>query len=392
MPWSETSPMDQRIQFVSDYLRDSFSMTELCARYGVSRKTGYKWIDRYIKHGPEALEERPRRPLVSPNKTPDRIEDLIVQTRLRHPTWGGKKILDYLRPRYPNLTWPHRSTACEILKRRGLAKPTPKRRKVGHPGKPSAVGLEPNDVWCSDFKGEFRTRDRRYCYPLTITDDYSRKLLCCHGLLSTRVDDAIPVFTRIFKEFGLPRRILTDNGVPFATNTLGRLSRLSAWWVKLGIVPVLIQPGCPQQNGRHERMHRTLKAEATKPPAANRRAQQRKFNHFIDEFNSIRPHDALDGQVPDDWYEPSSREFPRILEPFEYPDRIVSRYVSANGGIRWNCRWVNVSTTLAGDYVGFEEIHDGVWDVWFGPMKIGRFHERLGRIEDAFARLKRHNK
>jgi len=321
MPWSETSPMDQRIQFVSDFLRDTFTFTELCDRFGVSRKTGYKWINRYIEHGPEALEQRSSKPIASPNKTPDNIEQLILQTRRRHPSWGGKKILDYLRPRHPQLALPHRSTACDILKRNGLAKAKPKRRKIGHPGKPAAVGTAPNDVWCADFKGHFKTRDQRYCYPLTITDDYSRKLLCCHGLLGTGVDDAITVFTRVFREFGLPERILTDNGVPFAANTLGRLSRLSAWWVKLGITPVLIQPGCPQQNGRHERMHRTLKAEATKPPAANRRTQQRKFNRFREEFNAIRPHDALDGQVPDQWYEYSPRELPNRLLPFEYPDR-----------------------------------------------------------------------
>ena len=392
MPWSETSPMDQKIQFVSDYFRDTFNMTELCQRYGISRKTGYKWIDRYIENGPEALEELSRQPRSSPNKTPDEIEGLIVQTRKRHPTWGGKKLLDFLKPRYPNLNWPHRSTACDIVKRHGLVNTKPKRRKIVHPGKPSAIGLSPNDLWCSDYKGEFKTRDGMYCYPLTITDDYSRHIVCCQGLHSTRVKEAKTVFIRIFKEYGLPKRILTDNGVPFATNTLGRLSRLSAWWVKLGIIPLLIQPGCPQQNGRHERMHRTLKDEATKPPAGNLGAQQRKFNRFVDEFNNVRPHDALDGQTPDQWYEPATRELPDKLLPFEYPDRMVSRYVSANGGIRWRHRWINVSTTLAGDYVGLEEIDTGVWDVWFGPMKIGRFHERLGRIEDAFARLKRHNK
>lgn len=392
MPWSETSPMDQKVQFVSDYLRDAFSMTELCERYGVSRKTGYKWIDRYIEHGPEALEERSRRPTVSPNKTDDAIEALIVQTRQRHPTWGGKKLLDFLKPRYPELHWPHRSTVCEILKRRGLAKRRARRRKVGHPGNPKAIGTHPNGLWCADYKGEFKTRDGVYCYPLTITDDYSRHLMCCQALTSTRVNDATRVFLRVFREYGLPRQILTDNGVPFATNTLGRLSRLSAWWVKLGIEPLLIQPGCPQQNGRHERMHRTLKDEATKPPAGNLRAQQRKFNRFVDEFNHIRPHDALDGQTPEQWYEPSTRELPAKLLPFEYPDRMVSRYVSANGGIRWRHRWVNVSTTLAGDYVGFEEVDDGLWDVWFGPKKIGRFHERLFQIEDAYARLKRHNR
>lgn len=389
MPWSETSPMDEKIQFISDCLRGVFDMTELCDRYGISRKTGYKWLERYIEDGPEALEDRSRRPQESPHKTPDAIEALIIETRRRHPSWGGKKILDYLIPRHPEIVFPHRSTTCEIIKRNGLVKRKPRRRKIGHPGKPQTLSLAPNVLWCADYKGEFKTRDGIYCYPLTITDDYSRMLLACQGLHSTCVDDAMTVFTRVFKEFGLPSRIRTDNGVPFATNTLGRLSRLSAWWVKLGIIPEFIEPGRPQQNARHERMHKTLKDEATRPPAGNLRAQQRKFNRFIEEFDYVRPHDALDGQTPAEWYEPSTREMPTRLYPFEYPDRFETRYVSANGGIRWKHRWVRVSTTLAGDYVGLEEVDNNLWDVWFGPMRIGRFHERLFRIEDAYGRLRR---
>lgn len=391
MPWRTTSPMDQKVHFVSDFLRGVFSFTELCERYGISRKTGYKWVDRYLRHGPEALEERSRRPVASPAKTPGDIEQLILDTRRRHPTWGGKKLLDYLAPRHPGLELPHRSTVCDILKRNGVASPPTRRRKVGHPGKPTTSGAGPNDLWAADYKGEFKTRDGYYCYPLTVTDDYSRMLIGCQALYSTCVEDAIRVFTRIFKEFGLPSRIRTDNGVPFATNTLGRLSRLSAWWIKLGIIPELIQPGKPQQNGRHERMHRTLKRETTRPPAGNLQAQQRKFNRFMNEFNTERPHDALDGQTPGQWYRPSSREFPSRLEPFEYPDRFEARLVSTNGGIRWQSYWVRASTTLAGDYIGLEEIDDGIWDVWFGPIIIGRFHERHLRIEDAFGRLKRHH-
>jgi putative transposase len=245
-------------------------------------------------------------------------------------------------------------------------------------------------VWSADFKGHFKTGDGHYCYPLTIADGYSRFLLSCQALSSTSVAEAKPVFTRVFKEFGLPKRIRTDNGVPFATNTLARLSQLSAWWVCLGILPEFIEPGKPQQNGRHERMHRTLKAETTRPPAANLRAQQRKFNHFRDEFNYERPHEALDMRTPAACYEPSPRPMPNTLPPLAYPDRFEVRYVSANGGIRWNHQWVNVSTTCAGEYVGLEEIDDGVWNVYFGPLKLGRLLERYMRIEDAYGRLKRH--
>ena len=221
-----------------------------------------------------------------------------------------------------------------------------------------------------------------------MADGFSRYLLGCQGLSSTPVAEAKPVFTRLFKEYGLPKRIRTDNGVPFATNTLARLSRLSAWWVRLGIVPEFIEPGKPQQNGRHERMHKTLKAETTRPPANNSlRAQQRKFDHF----NNERPHEALDQQTPADCYSPSPREMPNKLPPLEYPDRFEVRYVSANGGIRWNRRWVNVSIVCVGEYVGLEEIDDGIWDVYFGPLKLGRLNERRMLIEDEFGRLKRHN-
>ncbi len=248
----------------------------------------------------------------------------------------------------------------------------------------------PNDVWSADYKGQFKTGDGLYCYPLTVTDDCSRFLLGCQALTSTAGHEAKPVFTRLFKEFGLPRRIRTDNGVPFATNTLARLSSCRPGGCDWASLPELIEPGQPQQNGRHERMHRTLKAETTRPPAGNCRAQQRKFNRFRQEFNHERPHEALDMQTPAARFEPSPRPMPDKLPPLEYPDRFEVRYVSANGGIRWNKRWVNVSITCMGEYVGLEEIDDGVWNVYFGPLKLGRLLERHMRIEDALGRLKRH--
>ena len=390
MPWSHTSPMDQKTQFIADYLRDRLSMTELCELYSVSRKTGYKWIDRYLTHGPQGLDERSRRPSTSPRHTPDYVVAAILEARQRHPSWGAKKLVSILSTRHPRWPWPARSTVCDILSRNGLVPKKRKRRSIGHPGKPISHIGAPNAVWSADFKGHFKTGDGRYGYPLTITDGYSRVLLSGQALSSTSVAEAKPVFTRVFKEFGLPQRIRTDNGVPFATNTLGRLSQLSAWWVRLGILPEFIEPGKPQQNGRHERMHRTLKAETTRPPGATLRAQQRKFNHFREEFNHERPHEALDMRPPAACYEPSPRAMPHKPPPFEYPDRFEVRYVSANGGIRWNRQWVNVSTTCAGEYVGLEEIDDGVWNVYCGPLKLGRLLERHMRIEDAYGRLKRH--
>ncbi|MGH7462513.1 MAG: integrase core domain-containing protein, partial [Longimicrobiales bacterium] len=264
-------------------------------------------------------------------------------------------------------------------------------RHIGHPGKPSSSILAPNDCWSADFKGQFKTGDGLYCYPLTVTDGFSRYLLACRGLGSTSVAESKPVFTRLFKEYGLPKRIRTDNGVPFATNTLARLSSLSAWWVRLGVLPELIEPGKPQQNGRHERMHRTLKAETTRPPANSCRGQQRKFDRFQHEFNFERPHEALDMQTPASLYAPSPRHMPDKIPPLEYPDRFEVRYVSANGGIRWNKGWANVSITCVGEYVGLEEIDDGLWNVYFGALKLGRLHERHMRIEDEYGRLRRHN-
>jgi transposase InsO family protein len=291
--------------------------------------------------------------------------------------------------RHPHWNLPHRSTVCDILSRHGMVPKKRKRRRIGHPGKPTSSILAANDLWSADFKGQFKTGDGHYCYPLTVTDSFSRYLLGCQGLHSTSVEEAKPVFTRLFKEYGLPKRIRTDNGVPFATTTLARLSRLSAWWVRLGVMPEFIEPGKPQQNGRHERMHLTLKDETTRPPAHSLTAQQRKFNRFLDEFNHERPHEALDQQTPASCYERSTREMPSKLKPFVYPDRFEVRYVSGNGGIRWNRDWVNVSTVCIGEYVGLEEIDNGIWTVYFGPLKLGRLNERHMRIEDQYGKLRR---
>jgi putative transposase len=390
MPWSHTSPMDQKTQFIADDLRDRLSVTELCELYGISRKTGYTWIDRYLIHGPQGLEERSRRPRTSPRHTPDHVVAALVEARRRDPSWGAKKLLSILYKRHARWPWPARSTVCAILRRHGLVPKKRQRRVIGHPGKPTSYIAAPNDVWSADCKGHCKTGDGRYGYPLTITDGDSRFLLSCQALSPLGGAEAKPVFTRVFNACGLPRRLRTDNGVPFATNTLARLSQLSAWWVRLGILPEGIEPGKPAQNGRHERMHRTLKAETTRPPGATLRAQQRKFNHCRDEFNHARPHEALDMRTPAVCYEPSPRQMPNKLPPLEYPDRFEVRDVSANGGIRWNSQWVNVSTTCAGDYVGLTESDDGIWNASFGPLKLGRLLERHMRIEDAYGRLTRH--
>jgi len=277
-----------------------------------------------------------------------------------------------------------------MLRRHGLVPKPRHRRHIGHPGKPTTIIAAPNEVWTADVTGQFTTSDGLYCYPLTVADGFSRFRLGCQARSSTRVQEAKPVFVRRFKDCGLPKRIRTDNGVPFATNTPARRSQLSAWWVRLGLLPEGIEPGKPQQNGRHERMHRTLKAETTRPPAKTRRAQQYKFDRFRQEFHFERPHEALDMQTPASRDASSPRQLPDKLPPLEYPDRFEVRYVSANGGIRWNHQWVHVSICCAGEYVGLEEIDEGVWNVYFGPLTLGRLLERHMRIEDAYDRLKRH--
>ena len=392
MPWRDSSPMDLKTQFVADYLRQMLSISELSRQYNISRKTAYKWIERYLKEGSSGLVDRSRRPRVCPHQTPTKLVEAILAARGHHPTWGAKKLLKILSDRQPNSAWPARTTVCDILSRHLLIKKPRRRRLSGHPGKPTSIITAPNQIWSADFKGHFKTRDGHYCYPLTVTDNFSRYLLGCQALLSTSGAAAKPVFRRLFQEFGLPERMRSDNGVPFATVSLARLSTLSAWFIRLGILPELIEPGKPQQNGRHERMHRTLKAEATRPPAANCRTQQRTFNRFRQEFNNERPHEALALETPATLYQSSPRPFPAKLPPLEYPAHFETRYVSHNGGIRWNCAWVNVSITCAGEYVGLEEIDNGIWNVYFGPLKLGRLSEKHMRIEDAYGSLWRHRK
>lgn len=382
MPWQETLLMDQRVQFIGDYQRDMFDVADLARRYGISRKTAYKWIDRYEADGPTGLVDQSRRPTSCPHQTPSPIVDAVLDLRRHHPTWGAKKLLKVLHTRRPTWPLPARSTVCDLLDRAGLITASRRRRLPAHPGRPLTPMTAPNGIWTADFKGHFKTRNGVYCYPLTIVDGFSRYLLVCQGLLSTAIVLARPIFLRLFQEYGLPDIIRTDNGVPFATTALGRLSTLSVWWIRLGIRPELIEPASPQQNGRHERMHRTLKAEATRPPSANLQAQQVRFNRFRSEYNDERPHEALDQETPTSVYRPSTRPLPRQLAPLDYPGHFEVRLVSRNSGIRWKKRWVCVTHTLAGEYVGLEEVGDGLWDVYFGPLKLGRMDERILRIED----------
>jgi putative transposase len=382
MPWKEISPVDQRVRFIADYREGSFSFSELCERYGISRQNGYKWVTRYDAEGPSGLEERSRRPHTCPHATAVEQVEALLEARHRHPSWGAKKLLRILRRRHQDWKLPGRTTCCDLLKRHGLVETPRRRRFPGHPGRPLTPMDAPNAVWTADFKGQFKTRDGEYCYPLTVVDGYSRYLLGCQGLRSTSIELARPVFHRLFEEHGLPLIMRTDNGVPFATTALGRLSTLSVWWIRLGIYPELIEPAHPEQNGSHERMHKTLKRETVRPPRGSLAAQQVRFNAFRKEYNEERPHEALNQETPGSLYLPSPRQLPRRLPKIEYPAHYEVRLVSNNGGLRWRSRRVGVTHTLAGEYVGLEEIGDGVWDVYFGPVKLGRLDERTFRIQD----------
>ena len=383
MPWMETDPVKERKKLLMEWLSGDFSVTDLSERHGVSRKTAHKWIGRYEAEGTAGLEDRSRRPDHCPQATDPWVleEAFRIRTSRRVPIGAGK-VRSRLIEAHPEWTIPSERTIHKHFRSRGLVKPPRRSRRRPHPGRPTALFDAPNSIWSADFKGQFKTRDGIYCYPLTVQDGYSRYLLGCQGLAGTRHKDSKRVFTRLFQEYGLPERIRTDNGVPFASMALGRLSRLSIWWIELGIRPDLIQPASPQQNGRHERMHRDLKAETTIPPAGNRGAQQRRFNEFRTYYNQVRPHEALDQRPPASAYEPSPRPFPKKLEPIEYPVHYEVRKVSTNGGIRWNSAWVNVSHLLGGKYIGLEEIAPGVWAVFFGPVSLGWLHMERGAILD----------
>ena len=382
MPLKETHVMDERRRFIETCHRSLLSLSELCRRFDISRKTAYKWLERWEAAGPPGLADRSSRPHTCAHATPPSIVEAVVALRRRHPLYSAKKIRWYLARQRPQEPLPSVGTIHNLLRRHGLV---PRRRRSPrrwHPGRPISPATGPNSLWTADFKGQFRLGTGAYCYPLTLQDASTRFLLMCHGLPTTTIEATQPLFERAFREYGLPDRIRTDNGAPFASNALGRLSRLSVWFVQLRIWPELIEPGKPHQNGRHENMHGTLKKHTARPPERSVAAQQRRFDAFQREFNTVRPHEALGGAVPADHYRSSPRRLPRHLEPLTYPGHFEVRYVSRNGGIRWNSRWVCVSHLLMEQHVGLEAIDDGLWNVYFGPIWLGWFVEAKHRIVD----------
>ena len=379
MPWKVSSVMEQRYELIREFRNGESSISELAERYGLSRKTIYKWLGRYDEAGLEGLQDRSSRPHTQWRRTSEEVEEAVVELRQRYPSWGPDKLKRWLERYRPQLDWPARSTIGLILERANLSQ----RRRIRRHATPTTARLgevtHPNQVWGVDFKGYFYCGDGSRCDPLTISDLSSRYLLLCQVMEATNTEAVQQAMTRVFRQFGLPERIRSDNGSPFGSTGVGGLTRLSVWWIKLGIIPERIEPGKPQQNGSHERMHRTLEQDTARPPAATAVKQQRRFDDFQKTFNEERPHQALDGATPADRYRPSPREFPERIEPWEYPSHMELRRADERGKIRWKQCRCRLSSALSGEVVGLEPVEDDFVRVWFGPVLLGVLDEHTAR-------------
>jgi putative transposase len=379
MPWKELSAMDAKVRFVGECLLGEEPMTVLCERYGISRETGYVWKRRYLAEGGRGLEERSRAPHHVAGATAEGTIERLVELRRARPHWGARKLIAVLRRRHPEVAWPAPSTVTDILRRGGLIDASQRRRRRVPQAQPFAPVAQANDTWCIDFKGWFRTRDGERCDPLTVTDAHSRYLLAVR-IMPERSDPVRAAMDEVFREYGLPLAMRSDNGPPFASIGAAGLSLLSVHWAKLGIRLERIVPGHPQQNGRHERMHRTLKAETTRPPAASLAEQQERFDRFREDFNQHRPHEALGQQVPAEHYQPSPRRLPaQVSEPWYDADHAVRR-VRPTGEIKWGGASVFISQALAGEPVGIAEAENGDWLVRFATIDLGIIDRRTNKL------------
>jgi putative transposase len=384
MPWKQTEPMNERIEMVSQWLSGDYNISELSRHYGVSRRNVYKWLDRYEEKGWEGLEERSRAPHMQAMAIGKKMEGLILELKCRWPNWGAPKIRQKLLERMGVERCPVESTVSAVLKRHGLVKARKKRRHAV----PGAAGpLDhchgPNELWCADFKGWWKTLDGQRCEPLTVTDAWSRYLLKCVGLgKGTGTVMVKPHFEMLFLEHGLPAAIRTDNGSPFASTGLGGLTQLSVWWMRLGLKLERIEPGCPQQNGRHERMHLSLEQSQERAARANLALQQRALEKFRQDYNEHRPHEALAQRTPGELYTSSPRPYSgRLPAAREYPREWTTRQIRSDGRMKWGGQEINVTLALAGERIGLKPIDDGKWAVWFEQMDLGTFDERRGKIK-----------
>jgi transposase InsO family protein len=373
MPWKVTDVLEERTRFVLDHDSQQYTMAELCRIYGIARKTGYAWVERYEAQGLGGLQDRRYGASSHPNQTDAAIEEQIVQLKYAHPSWGAKKLRGHLCWKQKGFTWPAVSTFGEILRREGLSTPQRKRLRVPVYSKPFQKVEKANQVWCADFKGWFLTGKGERIDPLTVTDAHSRYLLRCQSVEKTDTEHVQAIFVAAFREYGLPQTIRTDNGAPFASRAIAGISRLSILWMKLGIQPERIKPGHPEQNGRHERMHRTLKAETAKPPAASRRAQQKVFDRFRQQYNEERPHEALKQQTPASHYQSSPRTYPdRVPEP-EYGSNMKPKRVYPDGTFFWKGTQIFISKCLGGESIGMVPIDNRYWGVHFATFPLARF-------------------
>lgn len=380
MPWKVSGVVEKRRRFVEEWLSEEWTMTELCAWHGISRQAGYNTLARYQSENGNGLEPRSRAPRRHPNQTSPQVEQRIVELRQQHMRWGPRKLKVVLERKQPELTWPAASTMGELLRREGLVIARRKRSRMDPYTRPFASASEPNRVWCGDFKGWGRTQDGERIDPLTISDACTRYLLRCQAVDKMDTARVQAIFEAAFREYGLPQAIRTDNGAPFASRAIAGLSRLALWWMKLGIVPERIQPAHPEQNGRHERMHLTLQQETMTPMAANRRAQQRRFDRFRMEYNQQRPHQALAMRTPASFYTPSPRPYPaRVPEP-EYQGSMRVRRVFADGQFSWKHHDVFVSETLRGERIGLEPLDDRWYTIYFAAFPLGRFDSRTRTV------------
>ena len=380
MPWKECHTVDERVRFVARLL-DGEKMAVLCEEFGISRKTGYKIYQRYQQIGVCGLTDRSRRPYRHANQLPMAVEKLIVRLKREYSAWGAPKIRERLRQRWPDVSCPAISTVHAVLDRHGLVKHRARRRRARAHGTPLSQPTGANVLWCADYKGEFLLGNHRYCYPLTITDFASRYLLACEALSTTQERYAFATFERAFQDYGLPRAIRTDNGVPFASaHALYGLSKLAVWWLRLGIRLERIAPGHPEQNGRHERMHLTLKTEATRPAATNVLQQQARFDTFVHRFNHERPHQALDMATPASRYTPSTRLY-RGVDEIEYPMHDWTAIITTCGRICYQRRKINVSQVFAGQKVGVKQTDEHIWLVSFMHYDLGYFDDETCRLE-----------
>jgi transposase InsO family protein len=383
MPWKEYSAMDQKKEFIILSKTKEFTIRELCLMFGISRTTAYKYLDRYARQGYKGLEEQSKRPKNHPNRTGKEIEEGIIALREEHPRWGAGVLLEILKRtgKFKNL--PSAVTVNKILKENGLIKERRKRKRV-EPQKPIFDPQSPNEVWSADFKGKFRLKNGEYCYPLTIADSYSRYIFTAKGLRAANGKYAKPVFIKVFRKYGLPQQLHTDNGAPFGSmKALGRLTRFSVWLLDIGVQPVFSDPGHPEQNGRHERMHRELKGEATRPPGKNLQGQQIKLNKFVREYNEVRPYQVLGMRTAAKVHEQSERRYPEKVEEWNYPKEYKTRYVCRNGNIRvGNAKWIFVSMALRGKNVGLEEFGEGIYRLYYRHYFLGYLSEKDLRVYD----------